>query len=466
MLASLSISRTTLTIWTLVVLTPVGLLGCDTNGSYEAPDASLDASNDVADITPDTAPQTILPGVYPVDTIDFDAETAAFAPLVALSEQADIIGLGETIHYSDGYSDARAKMIRVLVEDAGLRTVAFEGSWATASSTRSYLLGEHDSIDRAMSGLQFSAWFADANRELLMWLRQRNDSNPDDKVTIFGFDVQDPVGSGNRIRAAAKTLDDPQLNTLIEDLPSCPGAGFESRQALREDAQEVELLRAERALPDERDSTCESFLDEARAWVMSQGNALTTLLGNTGAATFRVALRSLRALLEMNRSSSNNDYNGAYNARDEAMADVFDLLRPVYADDGRVVFFGHNSHVMRNSDAIVIRGGRQKSIGSWLAERHEDAYAPVGLFAHEVAWNWPNRVGRGDWTPREDESVEAILNSLEEQYLFVDLMEATSRRSLFEEGRTYQMGHAPPKTSEPADHFDALFFMESSQARP
>jgi hypothetical protein len=88
------------------------------------------------------------------------------------------------------------------------------------------------------------------------------------------------------------------------------------------------------------------------------------------------------------------------------------------------------------------------------------------LFAHEVAWNWPNRVGRGDWTPREDESVEAILNSLEEQYLFVDLMEATSRRSLFEEGRPYQMGHAPPKTSEPADHFDALFFMESSQARP
>lgn len=260
MFDSLSKSRTTFIVWTIVVLALANLWGCDGTGTFGPPDGSPDASLDAADVTQDAAAETILPGVYPVDTIDFDAQTDAFAPLLALSEEAKIIGLGETIHYSDGYSEARAKMIRVLIEESGLRTVAFEGSWATASSTRDYLLGEHDSIDRAMSGLQFSAWYADANRELLMWIRQRNNANPDDKVTIFGFDVQDPVGSANRVRAAAETLDDSTLNTLIEELPECPGAGFESRRALAEDAQEFELVRGQRALPDQRDTACEDFL--------------------------------------------------------------------------------------------------------------------------------------------------------------------------------------------------------------
>lgn len=198
----------------------------------------------------------------------------------------------------------------------------------------------------------------------------------------------------------------------------------------------------------------------------SNTNEVSGQLGEKGAATLRVALRALRAVLEMNRKSSSDDYTGLYNARDEAMADVFDLLRPIYADDGRVVFFGHNSHVMRNYDDIVVRGGRQKSIGSWLAERHGSEYAPIGLFAHEVAWNWPNEVGSGDWTPREDESLEAILNALEEPFIFADLPEATSSGSLFESGQSYQMGHAPPKTSEPVEHFEALFFMAKSRARP
>jgi hypothetical protein len=146
------------------------------------------------------------------------------------------------------------------------------------------------------------------------------------------------------------------------------------------------------------------------------------------------------------------------------MADVFDLLRPRFSPDGRVAIFAHNLHNVRRGDELVA-DFTFKSFGSFLAERHGDAYAPIGFFARTVEWNWPNEVGAGSFTGESEEAVETILGGFGEEHLFVDLR-YEGADAVIVPGRAYQMGHGPVATGVPLDHYRALFFMQRSEPRP
>ena len=86
------------------------------------------------------------------------------------------------------------------------------------------------------------------------------------------------------------------------------------------------------------------------------------------------------------------------------------------------------------------------------------AYAPIGFYAREVFWNWPNEVGRGS-SQAYPGDLEYMLGELGSEFLFVDLDRATSDDSIFEPERTYPAGWVD---IIPRNHYRALLYMESS----
>jgi erythromycin esterase-like protein len=453
---------------------PVALLaaGC---GSAVAPVPSPDAGGDddagaVVDdgglppIAIDAS--TPLPeGIYEIYGLDFDGDPSDLAPLDAIVEGADVVSFGETIHFSYGYARARARLIRYAVEHLGLRAVAFEGHWSAARAVDRYVHGEGTQRE-ALAGLTFGAWTNAPTAALLDWIRAFNAEHPDDRVVVFAFDIQDPTADGAVVREvlaaleAAEAIDAATAELLRDRLRACPGAWQATIAAAYSDPVDGPILRLEMPMPMERFVECNDS-------VIAIGEAIggaTSALDAQQTVFARVALRAIAAF-EAETYYLLGDPVRGYESRDTAMAETFFDLWPLLAPGARVAIFAHNAHIARRSTED--RGEFVfESFGTHVGERLGDRYAPIGLFAHEVAWQWPNEIGRGRVVISSPTAMETILGALDRDHLLVDLEAATGEGRLFAPGREYEMGHGPAAIAAPLTQYRGLFFLRVSEETP
>jgi erythromycin esterase len=423
-----------------------------------------DGGADVGEIDGDDGgAKEIAAGVYPVASPRFDNPTGNLAALKSIVGDADLVSLGETIHFSDGYARARARVIKYLVAELGFRAVAFEGDWALSRKTNAYLVDGEGDVQTALEGLGFTVWQNVPTEKLLEWLRRWNQKHPEQKVRIFGFDIQNSPRYGTFIKDVASTMNSKMLSKLASDIDACPGASFPNRRAAYRDAEEGPYLSHDEPFPKTRFERCKRAVAALKRWRTNHANTLTNQLGTRRAIYFRTAIRALKATnLEVYYSIRQR--KRGYEGRDRGMADVFDLLRPMYAKHERVAIFAHNSHNRRRGTELDGLG-TYKSFGSHLAERYGDDYRPIGFFAYEVHWNWPGR-SSGSWRAVRRDSIESLLHEFDEKALIVDLHKATGQGKTLEPGRDYYMGHADAVRGVPVHHYDAFFYLKRSEARP
>ncbi len=412
------------------------------------PDASADGDAQNVDAAP--------PAVLELDSLDFDAPTDDLAGFDVMIEGSEVVSLGETIHYSAGYARARARLIRHLVEHEGFRAVAFEGSWSTGLHTQAYVEEGVGTSVMALSGLTFGAWFNPPTLELLEWLAAYNEEHPDDRVHIWGFDVQNQPGDGAFLREHVAPLAIGGASAIVAALDVCLGARFDSLRDAVADAEDGPLLRLEATMSEARFDACNAAIDRASAWLEAHRLEVEAAAGALEAGYAAVALRSLRAA--NGEYFHFADYRRSSEARDAGMADVFFAMRALIAPEAKTVVFAHNDHNRRHGDEIRGQGGF-KSYGSWLAERLGDRYVPIGFFAHQVDWHWPNAVGEGSWTATDEHSLEQVLDGVGD-LLLVDL----GRDDVLVPGETYFMGHSNDRRAEPLRHYGVAFFMRHSEA--
>ena len=114
----------------------------------------------------------------PLDTVDPAASLRDLAPLRRAIGDAEIVGLGESTHGAAEAITLKHRVLRLLVERMGFRSIAWEEDWTTGLQIDQYIrtgTGNLDTLMRQMS----PQWQSRQVADVLAWLRDYNAGRAD-----------------------------------------------------------------------------------------------------------------------------------------------------------------------------------------------------------------------------------------------------------------------------------------------
>ncbi len=130
--------------------------------------------------------------MYLLDGLDVTTPDADLAVFEAVIGEAAVVGLGESRHCGGGYLEAKARLVRWLVETQGFRLVTIESPWVRARPATQFVAHGEGDAKAAMNSF-FLAFHDRETEAMLAWLAGWNVAHPDDPVRFHGFDVQDSL---------------------------------------------------------------------------------------------------------------------------------------------------------------------------------------------------------------------------------------------------------------------------------
>jgi len=397
-------------------------------------------------------------GIHAVDGIDADLPPDDLAPLGAMTADADVIALGETIHTSGGYYRAKERLIRYLVEEEGVRAVAIESPWVDADEVADYVTDGEGAVEVAVVNGLFMVWAGEAMADLVEWLWTWNDTHPDDPVVFFGFDIQQPWDDGPGLKDFLAAALPPEADVLAERVDRCNGAAYGGATEYYSDPDAT-------VVDEEDHGACLEVLDELAIRFDDEEDALVAATSAEALAYGWIHLIGLRSW-EGEIYLYTSDVVGSYAARDEGMADVFLRMWELRAPGERVALWAHNWHIAAHTEAMVSSSVPAANMGGHLDDVLGDAYAPIGLLAYDVSINWPGVMTGALNPPATDDNVATLLHELGHEYLLVDLAFPGADEPFLIPGEAYRIGTAQSgaDTLVPAEHYRGLFYLDESHA--
>jgi erythromycin esterase len=403
-----------------------------------------------------------------------DSDRTDLCPIADRLDGADAVGLGEATHGTREFFRLKHRLVRLLVERLGFRTVAFEADVAAMVAADAYVRRGEGDPDSALSELCKWQWRTRELRALLSWLRAFNEGRePENRVRVRWLDLSDPSAPVAPLRDYLRAVDP-------------PGA------AVADGAADLAEL-VESKLPDD-DAARRRRLDEAAAIAVDVTGRLGARRGEYIAATSeerwafaRHCCRVVEQTCEWHRVRHAQDGPHAEGMaeRDRLMAENVRWCSERDPGEG-VAVWAHNSHVQRGTfddgqvwtDAVTM--------GERLDRAFDDDYRPLGFdFGRGSFRAVPGDVPGAD-QPRTvsdrdplEESATARLDALASP-CFVDLDAARADPALSawfdRDRRIRRVGSVFDPATDPEVHyqrtnlpesFDGLFFVgESSQTRP
>lgn len=122
----------------------------------------------------------------PLNTFDPAAPPDDLAPLRSSIGDAEIVGLGESVHGASEEEALKHRTLRFLVERMGFRSIAWEEQWTVGIEVNDYIRTGKGDLDVLMSQMS-GQWQTRETESVLRWLRDYNQGR-DDKVSFFGVE--------------------------------------------------------------------------------------------------------------------------------------------------------------------------------------------------------------------------------------------------------------------------------------
>ncbi|TWF75780.1 erythromycin esterase [Pseudonocardia hierapolitana] len=205
-----------------------------------------------AETDPPTVQEWITATAVPLGTGGPRAPLDDLAPLRAAIGDAEVVGLGESVHGVAEELTLKHRALRVLVEQLGFRSVAWEEDWTTGRLINHYItagVGDPDELVGRMS----PQWQSREVVDVLRWLREFNSGRPD-KVLFVGVEYyltgQEAydVVEAHVAAAAPGRLD--ELREHLQAVRPATANVFEHIQAYAAEADKEPYLRHARAVRD------------------------------------------------------------------------------------------------------------------------------------------------------------------------------------------------------------------------
>lgn len=333
------------------------------------------------------------------------ADLAAFSEMVG---DARIVSLGEATHGTREHFQLKGRIVEHLVESEGFSAFAIEASYADTMAVNRYVLTGEGELKSVVAGMGFWTWSTEEVAGLVQWIRDFNVRAPEGRqVRFYGFDAQ-PLLSPLRAAAAYLARAGRPLvgedARLVDSLPEDPVSLARRSREMSRDPEQLQRLAAlgERLL--------EQF-DRQEALLIAATDA-------EDYAAHRQAAVAMRQAVEIATS-------GAGGTRDRIMADNVDWILGQIGDEGRVVLWAHNGHVMHGTGRGV------PMMGGVLEQRHGQDHVTVGFLFGAGGFQ---AIGPSEVTehPRlrpfvvglDPQSIEAVFARAEMPQFYVDLRRA------------------------------------------
>jgi erythromycin esterase len=389
-------------------------------------------------ITP-FAGDPIEPGIWRVAGIVPGGPSTDLEPLRQLVGKAGVVALGESNHTSGGYYVAKHRLFRFLVERAGFRALAIESPWTATESAAAYVASCQGSPEDALQGL-LPIWQSEEIRDLLAWMCEWNRAHrkPKDRLTLVGFDVDQPEADGPALLAFLQRIGLGDGEPLVEGVRRCDG---------------VDGTRAAPGSIAAADhDACLEALDLVGAKFAREAKAIVRQTGKTDFEWAKVRRASLRSA-EEHSFYIRSDSVRSDEARDAGMADLLRAMQSLrLPKKTRVVTWAHNFHVSKAP--MPDPNGDFRTMGTALAEGLGAGYFVVGVIG------WDVRLDLGGTCRSEPRpapaALEGRLHQLGEEYLLVD---ARTSSSVLDAGAPIVISGADGIAAE---HYDALLFLDVS----
>ncbi len=398
------------------------------------------------------APQT-APGVFWIDGIEEELPSSDLKPLKTMIGDAQVIALGESVHTSAGFYQAKFRLIKFLVQEMGFRSIAFETPRSQAMIATNYVdSGAGTSLVATRS--LFSVWQSNEVRNLLAWMRQHNEAHPRDKVVFFGIDAQQPVTDGNAVRAFLQKVM-PDDFSYRNELRSCMGYGFDSEQSFFATGIRNQIHKDEVVMTQAQYESCRQGLRRLRFFMTENERAISRA---SSPSEFLWALIALDGFESSQDSffSSGRDRALRFSSRDQTLATNLIRMKSLLAPRTKTVVWAHNGHIARGFDKMPKGNLPGKNMGSVLAEYLGSDYFAIGLIGYDVKTNWPTPGGPPSVLPQRANTLPLILHQQGCRYLLLDAAKSFMNRGRLKIETDYQF---PVMAS---DHYDALLYLDYS----
>ncbi len=395
----------------------------------------------------DKEPEPIDKGVFPVSSIETNSPDEDFEPLHDIIGNAEIVGLGESVHTSGGFYQAKFRLFKWLVEHKGFRAFGFESPWHTAKIVENYVATcEGDPLQVMGDGL-FGVWYDQATYDLIVWMCQWNTENPDDKVVFYGWDAQNPWADSTVIQSTLSSYHDAP-DVMFSSIEMCIGALAESAEDYYYNHMPTEQP------PQQEHELCLEGLNSIEQWF----NQHSSDMADQEYFDTIVALTSFRGWQGQIYEPS---YIDSFDSREEANAKIIDFYRELKYPGLKTALWAHNAHIWKRApeiygwkedpDAVQWNTGANAT-GSILANIHGDNYRTIGLFGYDVDINWGNHPDR-DIPTNEMSMPKMIYDITGFPYAIIDF----NKIEMLDPNVRYQEVNV---WMRPHEHYDGGFYLE------
>jgi len=475
------------------------LVGCGGDGNKDgepADNGTLDVAAETvedvalpgevqAETTPaDAAPEETLPEEVAAEVVDDGLPPGIFglagfdpalplddlAPLSVIVGDTAVVAMGESIHTSKGYYQAKHRVFQYLVEHEGFRVLAFESNWLPAQSIDAYVQTcDGDPVELVKEHLIYT-WAGQSVADLIQWMCEYNQEHQDDPVHFMGVDVQQTWLDGAAIMAFLELAPPAEAEPLMAGIAECRCTTSPSHADCKEVYGELGKIT------DDEKQTCLDALAAVDTWLDANEADAIAATSEEQLAYARLNLLGIERNYVKNYHMYKGEYGLAYEARDLGMFEVFNKLREMHHPDAKFALWGHNWHIAHQTDAMTepavvispvpVGIKASKGLGTFLHEALGDDYLAIGLHAYNLSVNWEG-LAIGPMEVPTDESLEGMLHALGRPALLVDLAFPDAESPFFASGEKYVAGIFDNAGGlevpiVPAEQYGAILFLDES----
>jgi len=380
-------------------------------------------------------------GLSPLPALNAGA-WADLSALQTIVGNAHYVGLGESVHATEGYSQAKLRVIKYLIENMGFRAFGIESPWNWAKPTMNYVASCQGTPEQAAQGI-FPVWYGQSFIDLLQYLCTYNQQHPQDPVIFFGFDDQNsPMEMISDLIPRVEKVSPADADAVKSGLVKCFGYNMTLNDYLKL-AGQVEDGTVK--ISDADNASCLAGIDTLDKLITSKSDA--TKDDWRWISIDAVGIRSQQGEFYYAK-----DVVKSYQARDVGMAYDIDAFHDMLAPGKKTILWAHNAHLANNLAAVPAEQGGFHNMGSYLMQRHGADYAPIALVGWNVVYHWP---GQGIATidqPIAGSGEDLLHAKFAGQAALVDL-----HQSFFKPGQVYQLWQAD---MVPAEQYRGLIFLD------
>lgn len=398
------------------------------------------------------------PGYSKISSLDFESPSSELAPFYLKTQDAQMIGIGESAHGSKTISQARGRLVKYFVKNHQYRMVLLEDGFLATEKVNTYLescLAEPESpklLDQALKALNLY-YRTQETVGLLKWLCQFS-KREQEQIYFHGIDQwEDPWNQREAIAKGLELIDSDFYKTNYQQaLENCYAWSVSSWDEAEKKGLWDYLLQTWRLDAEENRQCLGALINLERVMNRESKSDYEMFMLNLA---IKVAY-----VYQQYRDLFYTDISRALNLRDDIQA--FLSIAWYERHNVKTLLLEHNIHISKRQSVVTPPDAGSKfkwqnvsSTGENLIGYFGADYKSIGVTAHEVE---SARDGKYPISTKKD-SLDYQLSLLGDLY-FVDPNGALASQNQYWWMHTESLG----MYLNPSEQYDAILFIKKSPA--